>query len=279
MGVWRRWHERRFLLRVATKTVVFGVATLLILFPHPSLILVLFDRLQHLDSLVDPTHPKLAELEAEVRKQMPPNTSARGALPYAEQVVYQFVPYKNDWETRGVMEHIPTVGEVFEKGADDCDGRAVISASLLRRMGYDAHLVTDLLHMWVQTPEGETMSPTSDTHVLVSTPQGTKINLQPSMIVTWARGWSYGVAVFPLPREVGILGLLALVTMQPWSSFWRRVSGVLLFAVGLMLVREQGVAAATRDGDAWSVAAGFACALAGWVVLAWKSRAARELNC
>ncbi|MFN0135813.1 MAG: hypothetical protein ACKVS9_06810 [Phycisphaerae bacterium] len=272
MKWWHRWHTSSLLLRAPLKLVCFAAIVLLTLFPRPTLLVTLIERVQRMDTLIDPTHPRLAELESRVRAALPAGATARDALRPVEATVYQSVPYKHDWETRGVMEHLATTAEIFEMGSDDCDGRAVIAASLLRRMGYEARLATDLLHMWVETPEGETMSPTSTVKVLVSTSQGTRVDVTPALLKTWARGWSYGVATFPLQREIIIMLALFLVTLHPWSSGWRRFASLLLLWIGLDLVRDQGELAAMNGNGAWLVALGFAVFFAGWVTLAIRTR-------
>lgn len=278
MRWWQRWHASSLWLRAPIKLALFIAIVLITLFPHLNLLFTLLDRVQHMDSLIEPAHPRLAALEERVRTKLPPGATARDALKPVEQTVYEFVPYEHDWVTRGVMEHLATTAEIFEMGKDDCDGRAVIAASLLRRMGYEARLATDLLHMWVETPDGETMSPTSTVKVLVSTSQGTRVDLTPALLKTWARGWSYGVAAFPLLRELIIILALYILTLHPWSGGWRRFSSLLMLWIGLDLIRDQGLKAAMNGDGAWMVVAGFAVFFAGWLMLAIRSHRRIEVG-
>lgn len=280
LTAWRRIHDGPWLVRWPLKGLLFAAVTLLVMFPNPSRIVTLLDRLANLDRLIDGNHPGLAKLEEDVRRKLPENASARAALPIVEKIVYAHVPYAFDWDNWGVMEWLPTVDEVLTRGREDCDGRAVVAASLLRRLGYEAWLVTDILHMWVETPEGETMSPTGGAKTLSGGrpgQTGTQASIGLEVLNNAARGMAFGVAVFPLLRELIIVGALALLTLHPRVGFWRCVSGCLLLWIGLYTLRDVGEQAARhlRSDDlavAWAAVAAFA---AGWVTLAVKGAVQR----
>jgi hypothetical protein len=235
----------------------------------------------HLDRLIDADHPGLAKLEEDVRRKLPPDADARAALPIVEKTVYKHVPYAFDWENWGAMEWLPTVDEVLTRGREDCDGRAVVAASLLRRLGYEAWLVTDILHMWVETPAGETMAPTGGAKTLAGGKPGqtgTQTNLNLGLLNNAARGTAFGVAVFPFPRELLIVGALALLTLHPRSGFWRNASGCLLLWIGLYTMRDVGEQAARhlRLEDLVVAWAAFAAFVVGWLTLAIKGAARRR---
>lgn len=278
MGLWRRLNNLPWFGRWPLKLTTFMLGTAILLYPKVWLFPTWLERMGDLNSVLDPQHPELAALEQRVRDDLPDEPSPGNTLEAVQRAVYERVPYGWDWEVWGVVEYLPTVAEVFEQGREDCDGRAVVAASLLRRMGYDAWLVSDLLHTWVETPEGETMSPTGGEKTFVATDVGTQTTVSPRLIANVGRGLSYGVAVFPLPRELGILALLCVLTMQPWSSVWRRVAGCLLLWIALDLLRDSGRQAA-MTGQIGVVAGtwlGVAVAVAGWLVLALRAAGPRR---
>lgn len=273
MWLWRRLNTLPWCGRWPLKLAVFTVVTAVVLYPKVWLLPVWLDRLGNMNSVLDPEDPRLATLEEQVRERLPAGAPASEALEAVQQTVYDHIPYAWDWDVWGVVEYLPTVAEVFEQGREDCDGRAVVAASLLRRMGHQAWLVSDLLHVWVETPYGELMSPTGGEKTLVGTQTGTQTTVSPRLVRNLARGFSYGVAVFPLTRELIILTTLCVLTMQPWSSRWRRVAGCLLLWIALDTLRGAGQQAAlagqTRDiATTW---VGVGLALAGWVVLAVRA--------
>lgn len=281
MGAWHRLHAVHPLLRWPAKLVLFIGTTVLVLFPNPALIPLLFERLSNLELLVDPQDPLLAPLEERVRNELAASGDAQDLPKIVEAEVYARVPYSHDWETWGVMEYLPTVREVLEKGREDCDGRAVVAVSLLRRLGHEAWLVSDLLHMWVQTPAEELMSPTGGEKTLSSGGPGggrTQMMMTPGILRNMARGLSYGVAAFPLARELVILAALCALTAHPWSSGWRRLCGCLLLWIGLDAIRDAGRSAALElaRGPLATVAFGAALMVTGWLVLAIKASGRRS---
>jgi len=270
MSLWRRLNSLRWLGRWPLKLAIFAVGTMLVLFPKVWLIPIVLERYADMNSALDPEHPGLAALDQRIRDKLPADPPTSEVLQAVERGVCEEIPYAWDWDVWGVVEYLPTVAEVLERGSEDCDGRAVVAASLLRRMGYDARLVSDLLHVWVETPEGETMSPTGGEKTFVGTEAGTETTVSPRLIHNLARGFSYGVAVFPLTRELIILALLCVLTMQPWSSVWRRVAGCLLLWIALDTLRDAGRQAALSGQTLAVVRAwlGVGLGLAGWLVLA-----------
>ena len=270
MSLWHRMNNLPRRWRWPLKLAIFAMATALVLYPKVWLLPTWWERIGDMNSVLDPEHPELAALEAQTRDALDPGASPADTLQMVESVVCDRIPYAWDWEVWGVAEYLPTVAEVFEQGREDCDGRAVVAASLLRRMGHDAWLVSDLLHVWVETPEGETMSPTGGEKTFIATETGTQTTVSLRLFSNLARGLSYGVAVFPLTRELMILAVLCVLTVQPWSSVWRRVAGCLVLWIALDTLRAGG-ARATDSGQTLAVVQtwfGVLLALAGWAVLA-----------
>ncbi|MFX1295401.1 MAG: hypothetical protein ACFFD2_11205 [Promethearchaeota archaeon] len=59
------------------------------------------------------------------------------------EYVYDFFEYP------GVFDHIPTPEEVLDDKQDDCDGIAVVTVSLLVRLGYEAYVAESDSHWWI----------------------------------------------------------------------------------------------------------------------------------
>lgn len=55
-----------------------------------------------------------------------------------EKFVYEKNKSAWDWEVWGNVNYIPTVEEAIASGREDCDGQAIVGASMLREYGYDA---------------------------------------------------------------------------------------------------------------------------------------------
>ncbi len=64
-------------------------------------------------------------------------------------VLTRIVPYSLPWQTYGVPWYFPTPAEVLAAGRGDCQGRAVVLASLLQAKGIPYTLDASFDHIWV----------------------------------------------------------------------------------------------------------------------------------
>lgn len=235
---WDALHARPGWQRRSIKAVTLAVVWFLVLYPYPHLFVRHVRHLCRLDALADPRDPEvrrlLPKLESYVEQIQPPND--REMLNAVQRFVCQEIPYAWDWEVWGVADYFPTVAEVLAVGREDCDGRAILAAALLRARGVDARLVGDPRHLWVQTPMGATMSPLGEPAFHVS---------ERGIRVEWARlldigPVGFGIAVFPLTREAIIL-LAVWLALLP-RRFTVPNAGLCLMSLvaGLMVVRWAG---------------------------------------
>lgn len=275
MQFWQRLHSFPLLPRVALKILLFLALVVLVLYPRFWVIPAQLARLADLNAALDPTEPRLAALERQVQTILGGPAAEQQALAAVQAVVHQRLPYAWDWETWGVMDYLPTAAEALDLGREDCDGRAVVAASLLRRMGYDARLVSNILHVWVITPAGETMNPGEGVKTLEGTPDGTRLRIN-GIFQNLARGTGFGVQVFPLTRLLLIVLGLAAVTMHPWSSPLRRAAGCVLLVLAVGMTRDAGPMPVTGSTHPLWGTLGLATGLAGWIVLAIRGAERRS---
>jgi hypothetical protein len=223
--------------RLPCKWLIFGAAVFVVCFPYPRLTYRHFSHWQDPNALVEPNAPALMPWAAELRASLPTDLPAKETLRHVERFVYDKVPYEWDWNTWGLSDYLPTASEVVAAGKEDCDGRAVVAASLLAGLGFQARIVTDFAHVWVQTDHGETMGPGAKKAV-VATPEGMK--LQWRGLTELPRAIAYGLAVFPWPRQAFVLVITWWLFM---SSRFGWVRGGLAFAglmAGFFLLRAGG---------------------------------------
>src|SRR5688572_11951950 len=201
---WRWLQLRPLLLRWPIKVSIFGFVLFGVLYPDPSLFVRHIQNLSQVNRLPDAAGD-LGEVSAEfdqfLRVSKVDVQNQKALLAAAEKFVYKRIPYAWDWDSWGVADYMPTVDEVVAKGREDCDGRAILAAALLRQRGIDARLEGDPRHIWVSTPIGELMQPLGPA-VVQFKPTG--------MQVRWAEllnpgPLAFGVAVFPFGREIIIL--------------------------------------------------------------------------
>ena len=197
-----------------------------------------------------------------------------------ERFVYERVPYAWDWDLWGSADYMPTVEEMYQQSLrdperklrEDCDGRAVLAASLLRRLGYESKLVTDLRHVWVTTPAGELMGPGRG-KTMVSTDKGNKVDIWQTLSNVPV-SLSYGVAVFPLWRELIILLAAFLLLMPRDPRKLRLFVGLQFMLLGLLLVRGGYLdpSLLSQSVRAWPVYVGLAVILEGMLITALAAR-------
>lgn len=280
--VLRRWialHDGSRLVRWPLKCAAFAAVLVLVLYPRLWLLPTALERLGHLEGLITPQAEGLAPLEAEVRGGLPAEAAAGDVLARVEAVVERALPYRFDWDNYGVMFYIPTVAEALARGSEDCDGRAVVAASLLRRMGYESRLVSDYLHMWVVTPEGETMSPSVGATSIDSGGAGrpaSRFRVSADTLVSLARGACFGVAVFPLARLAIVLVAFAALALHPRSRPGAVLIGAALLVAALALLRGTGRGLTEQPAGPVLGVCGAAVLLlgAGWWLIARERRPA-----
>lgn len=291
----------RWYVRMPVKGGIFILVTFFVLYPDPRLFVRHVSHLRNLDGMVQPDAPQLKTWEAELQRRLLENRgpeSAAGGPPghwardlparrvqkEAEKLVYEKVTYQWDWDVWGAADYMPTVAEMFAKAEEtgggqlfeDCDGRAVLAASLMRRLGYESSLVTDLRHVWVKTPAGEWMGPGGGKTVQ-STREGNKLDLA-SIWRNVPVSLSYGIAVFPLSRELVIL-VTAFVLLLDRRMPWRAAAiGGLLLIQGLLFMRCGALAPdqLRRFNVSWPAVVGLLHLLGGFILLQWTAYRARH---
>jgi hypothetical protein len=257
----------RWYTRLPAKWAVLGLTLLIVCFPYPSR---LFRHLQHWrdpNALIEPDAPALEPFVTELRRRLTPDLSPAQTLRHVERFVYEKIPYEWDWNTWGTADYLPTVAEVFEMGKEDCDGRAVVAASLLRRLGFEAELVTDFAHLWVKTDQGETMGPGKQ-KAIIATEEG--LRLQASALAELPRALSYGVAVFPLYRELIVLLMAWLLLLRSHGGVACSLVGLALLLAGLFLWRAGGTG--YRHSALWMQWSGIVGIGVGVIWLLWRAR-------
>lgn len=218
----------RWFVRLPAKVLLAAVAVTLVTFPYPQLLLRHIEHWRNPNALIDAESPALEPLLASLE----PEVTALGddheqILKTVESRVYKAVPYAWDWDTWGTADYMPTVEETLRLGKEDCDGRAVVAASVLRHFGYETELVTDFAHVWVKTDKGETMGP-GGRKVVEGGKKGVAFNL--AGLVELPNALAFGVAVFPLERE------LILLVVFWWLCLRRRGGATVMWCSLLFLL-------------------------------------------
>ncbi|MCG3131241.1 MAG: hypothetical protein FLDDKLPJ_02019 [Phycisphaerae bacterium] len=232
-----RLNRPRWLLRVPLKLLILAVTVVLACFPRVDRLVAHLRHWRDPNALIAPGAPALQPLVEEFRATLAPDCPPGEVLGRVDAWVTERIPYEWDWITWGNADYLPTVEEILEAGREDCDGRALIAASILQAVGYDAKLVTDFAHVWVDTPQGETMSP-GPVQAITAVEGG--LTVQPSALAQLPRALSYGVHVFYLHRELIIVAVAWLLLIAPAHGWIRRIVVLMLLVAGLGVIRQAG---------------------------------------
>lgn len=211
-----------------------------------------------------------------------------GALPpyrvlgEVQKIVYERVAYEWDWNTWGMADYLPTVDEMFAAAdargeghlREDCDGRAVIAASLMRRLGYDARIVTDLRHVWVATECGDWMGP-GMAKALVSSQAGNRADLRAASR-NLLPALTFGIAVFPWTRELILVVAGFILLYHRRMPARTAVVGALLLIDGWLFMRcHIPIGQMPGEGASWPGIVGLLHVIAACGVMcrgSWRAR-------
>ena len=141
-----------------------------------------------------------------------------------ERYVYDHIRYEYDWFNWGNLDYWPTTQEVLARKREDCDGRAVLAASILRARGFKtASVVANLQHVWVMVDNVGLMGPQADKNYRRV---GGKVVLTLPQWRTWLDG-SAMINKFPSLRSLLILFAALVLAYHPC----RNLTGLLALAV------------------------------------------------
>jgi hypothetical protein len=236
--MWTRLQNSSWHFRWPIKWVLLAATVFAVSFPDPRLFVRHVRHWRDPKAMIDPDLPELQPWVEEVRTSLKPEMPPPKVLKTVERFVYRKVPYRFDWVTWGSADYLPTLEEVLERGAEDCDGQAVVAASILQALGYRAELVTDFAHVWVKTDKGETMKPGKHQSVVAGA-KGLEVHWE-TLTKTLPTALAYSVSPFPLGRELIVLAVLWLLLLRvgvPWPT---RLACAAVMLEGLLFLRIGG---------------------------------------
>jgi hypothetical protein len=267
IGAWAWVQGRPWWSRWPLKWAFVGIVTFFVLYPRPRYFLRHVRHTADANRLIAPDAAALQGWRAELESRFPAGADAVERQRIVEKFVYEKVPYAFDWDTWGVVDYLPTVEEVIAAGREDCDGRALVAASLLRRYDPTVHLVSDFKHVWIASAAGEAMGP-GPRKVVEVTPEGERR-------VQWANALdatvpAVGMALFPLRRELVIAAAALVALCDPRMGRRAALVAVGLAIHGLLVVRL--AAADPRHVVLWGAWLGYGQIAAAVGLAVWASR-------
>ncbi len=157
--------------------------TLFVLYPNPTALFVSIP--QAWSPVIDP------EAVQELAATLPDDPRAIEAA-----VNSSIVPYAVPWQTYGVPWYFPTTREVLAAGRGDCQGRAVVLASLLRVKGVPATLVGSFDHLWVDYPGKHANALENQAVAIAAQQPDGSYQMRWPQLMQWRESWAIERAYF-----------------------------------------------------------------------------------
>jgi hypothetical protein len=235
--MWTRLARLPFAWRCPVKWLLFVLVTIIVLYPRVPLLLKHVHHLRNVESLIQPDLPEIAAMNREIDRLLATNTLRRDEFKIVERYVHQRVPYKYDWLNWGNLDYWPTTAEVLERQREDCDGRAVLAASILRARGFQtAHIVANLNHVWVAVDKAELMGPQKEKNL--RRVGGRNVVTLPGL-QTWL-GSVAMISQFPALRSLIILALGLVLAYHPCRNLTGVLAVTTVALIGFVLVLDWG---------------------------------------
>jgi hypothetical protein len=163
--------------------VILSLWTLLAFYPNP---LMLYTSAQRAWS-----PPIDSQVVRQIAARLPDDPRAIEAA-----VNTKLVPYAVPWETQGVPWYFPDAAEVLESGQGDCQGRAVVLASILQAKGIPYRFVGSFDHLWLDYPgKHATVLENHKAAVVTQQPDG-KYHFKWPQLISWQQSWEIERAYF-----------------------------------------------------------------------------------
>ena len=213
----RRRTRRRGFLRHVLVVLFIGLWIGAVVYPDPRPLVTSLARLR--------TPPVDATAVAAIAATLPNDYKL------IENFSLDYVDYRSAWTVYGLPWYFPTVKEVLRDQAGDCQGRALLAASVFEAKGMPYTLRYSFDHVWVDYP-GKLPPPTEDaaTSFVVDDGNGWLAKL-PSQIPLWSIvKVRVGYHWRPMPLLQKIMILLGTVLIIGWGekprlqrlSSWKR---------------------------------------------------------
>lgn len=194
--------------RRVLRAVALPLGLLALLFPHPGRAFHELRTLRDPNALIAPDDPAVAKLSEEVDGKMPKDLARPAQIAWIQDFVEGRIAYEHDWDQWWNVDYWPTPSETVASGKEDCDGIAVLAASLLRRRGFEPRIEASYEHVWVAVEGERILHPDQETNF-----DGERWSLPgPALILSWFR---YSLTSFPVWRWATLVLWTFLVLRWP----------------------------------------------------------------
>jgi hypothetical protein len=231
---WTWLAQKKWAGRSIIKFGLFALLFLVITMPNPWLTVKQVVAYMDIEALLDPNFPEMKEINSAINVRLPQHSTFNEEYQTIVKFVYDSIRYEFDWDNWRNSEYWPSAKQVWQRKREDCDGQAILAASIFRSRGYsDATVVASLRHLWIRVGNHELMGPDKEKLMIVE--KGKKHFLLPSfnyMLESFAGQLYY----YPLSRMVLILCGSLLLLFHPHKSIILFLALLVAANFGLILI-------------------------------------------
>lgn len=234
---WEKTAHLPFWQRLLLKVGLFGGILFLVLYPRPGLFVKQLENYFQMDALIQTDFPGLEVINREIDLLLEKRElSPRQEFLIVQSYVYRHIKYAYDWHIWGNIDFWPTAQQVWELQQEDCDGRAILAASILRSRGFQsAQLVGNMRHIWVKVDDDELMGP--DTETMIRREGERLVVTLPSLKLLISTTAIY-IADFPAIRHLILFFTLIILLYHPAKNLTRFLGVTTTGLVGFLLMKD-----------------------------------------
>ncbi len=234
--VWFGLAALPFLQRFVLKFFFLAAVLFGVLFPHPEMFVAQLDHVRNSDRLIQTNFVGIAEINRQIDAALAPRPTRQQEFKAVEKFVLGHIRYQYDWDLWGNVDYWPNAQQVWAIKREDCDGRAILAASILRSRGYpEAQLVGNLSHVWVAVGPDELMGPQKEKNFQAHGRLGV---VWPSKRM-WLDGFAF-FSRFPVERSLILFFATLLVALHPCSSRTRFFTATTIGLAGFVCLYQWG---------------------------------------
>lgn len=218
------------------KCCLFVIVLFFVLNPNLFLFIKQLFIYANVEQLIQTDFDGLKEINREIDTRLVPNSTRHEEFKTIERYVYEKISYAYDWDNWGNLDYWPNAKQVWERGREDCDGRAILAVSILRSRGFsDATLAGNFRHIWVTIGDDGLMS--LDKEQNLRRENGKTTVTLPSlslMLKSFAIYW----ADFPVLRNLLLFGITLILVYHPCRELTPFLGMIIAVLIGYLLLKD-----------------------------------------
>ncbi len=234
-ALWTWLASRSFTIRFLIKLLIFLIILMIVVSPNPVLNVKQIAAYTNTEALFAP-FPELETINAEIDSLLPEDYTFKDEYNTIVRYVYQHVPYQFDWDNWVNAEYWPSAQQTWERGKEDCDGRAILAVAIFRSRGYaDANIVGSMRHLWIKVAGQEGMGP--DTEKIMVVEDGRKKMRMPP-ISYLLEAFANQLYYYPECRMAVIVLSLLVLIYHPTKNLKLLLAILLVALLGFMMILD-----------------------------------------